>query len=322
MKTSILYSIARTALVVSGFFLTSQAVQAQWGTNGSNIYYNSGSVGIGTSSPVRLLHIANTGYYPDANLALTGSGPSILFSATHSLPPSNWAKIGLATASGHYSPTANSGDFIIQSLTPGGSILFTTGPSTTEAFRVTTNGYVGINTTSPTARLHTSGSVRFENLPSGTGNILVIGNDGNVYASSQTAPAATQNQPSPVTDKEITALQEKIEKLEKALQQLQQQLSAVNGRIDVNVTNSSSLEVSPNPVTSNTTIKYSYPSGSTSAFVNVSDQTGKLIKRFDVKLANRSSVNLSLGKNTVGIYIVSLEVNGKTVESKQVVFAK
>ena len=316
MKTSILYSKARTALVMlSGFFL-SQAAQAQWGTNGSNIYYNSGSVGIGTSNPVRLLHIANNGYYPDANLALTGSGPSILFSATHTLPPSNWAKIGLATASGHYSPTAKSGDFIIQSITPGGNILFTTGPNTTEVLRITSNGYVGINTTAPTASLHNNGSVRFQNLPSGTGNVLVIGNDGNVYASSQTVATTTTS--------EITALQQKVEKLENTLQQLQQLLTITNGRIEIDVVKTSSLEVTPNPVTSNTTIKYSYPTGSTNAFVNISDQAGKVIKRFDVKQANSSTITFTLGESTAvsGIYIFSLEVNGKTVQSKQVVLAK
>ncbi|MCS3795903.1 T9SS type A sorting domain-containing protein [Niastella sp. OAS944] len=315
MKTSILYSKARTALVLlSGIFL-SQAAQAQWGTNGSNVYYNSGSVGIGTTNPVRLLHIANNGYYPDANLALTGSGPSILFSATHTLPPSNWAKIGLATASGHYSPTAKSGDFIIQSITPGGNILLTTGPNTTEAFRVTSDGYIGINTIAPTARLHTNGSVRFENLPAGTGNALVVGNDGNVYVSSQTAVTNAST---------ITALQERIEKLENTLQQLQQLLTITNGRIEIDVVKTSSLDVSPNPVTSGTTIKYSYPSGSTNAFINISDQAGKVIRRFDVKQANSSSITFTLGESTVvsGIYIVSLEVNGKTVQSKQIVLAK
>lgn len=316
MKTSILYSKARTAIVMlSGFFL-SQVAQAQWSTNGSNVYYNSGSVGIGTTSPVRLLHIANNGYYPDANLALTGSGPSILFSATHTLPPTNWAKIGLATASGHYSPTAKAGDFIVQSITPGGSILLTTGPNTTEAFRVTSDGYVGINTIAPTARLHTSGSVRFENLPAGTGKVLVIGNDGNVYVSSQTTGDTTKS--------EITALQQKIEKLENTLQQLQQLLTITNGRIEIDVVKTSSLEVNPNPVTANTTIKYSYPAGSTNAFINISDQAGKVIRRFDVKQANSSTITFTLGESTMvsGIYIVSLEVNGKTAQSKQIVLAR
>jgi hypothetical protein len=323
MKTSTYYVKTKVALVIISVFFLLQTTQAQWSTSGSNVYYNGGNVGIGTSSPIKLLNVANTGSSPDLNLALTGPGPSILFSVNQTLPPTNWAKIGLATSAGHFSPTSQSGDFVISALTPGGSILFTTGSSTTEAFRVNTSGNVGIGTTSPTAKLHSKGTVRFENLPSGTGHVLVVDNSGNVYVSSTTARVATESQASN-TENEITALQEKIEKLEKTIQLMQQQLSATNGSIEVNIIKSSSLEVDPNPATSGTTIKYSYPANSNSAFINISDVTGKLIKRIDIKKSNNSILNFSLGEEGVsaGVYVYALEVNGKSIATKKVVLTK
>jgi hypothetical protein len=322
MKTSITFFKA-SLVVVCAFFL--QSTQAQWSTSGSTVYYNSGNVGIGTSSPFRPLHIVNRTGSPDNNLGLTGPGASILFSSDTIFPLSNWAKIGLATAAGHFSPTSQSGDFVIQSLTSGGNILFTTTPSTTEAFRVANNGYIGIGTTSPTAKLHNNGTVRFENLPSGTGNVLVIDNDGNVYVSSQTARIATQEVAGTESEK-ITALEEKIGKLEQALQSLQQQLGATNGSLEVTniIKKVSLLEVNPNPATSTTTIKYSYPSNSTSAFINISDETGKLIKRIDIKKSNNGTMNFALGEAGVssGVYIYALEVNGRTIANKKVVLAK
>jgi len=322
MKRSI--TLFKAALVVvSAFFL--QSTQAQWSTNGSTVYYNNGSVGIGTANPLRQLHIVNRTGNVDYNLGLTGPAASILFTSDTILPLSNWAKIGLATAAGHFSPTSQSGDFVIQSLTEGGNILFTTTPNTTEAFRVANNGYIGIGTTSPTAKLHNNGTVRFENLPSGTGNALVIDNDGNVYVSNQTARIATQEAAGAESAK-ITALEEKIGKLEQALQSLQQQLGTTNGSIEVSnvIKKVSVLEVNPNPATSATTIKYSYPSNSTSAFINISDETGKLIKRIDIKKSNNGTMNFALGEAGVssGIYIYALEVNGKTIANKKVVLAK
>lgn len=322
MKRSI--TLFKAALFVAGSFFL-QTAQAQWSTNGSTVYYNNGNVGIGTANPIRQLHIVNRTGNVDNNLGLTGPAASILFSSDTILPLSNWAKIGLATAAGHFSPTSHSGDFVIQSLTTGGNILFTTTPSTTEAFRVANNGFIGIGTTSPTAKLHNKGTVRFENLPSGTGRVLVIDSIGNVYASSQTARIATQDATGAESEK-IAALEEKIGKLEQALQTLQQQLAVSNGSIELTNTfkKVSLLEVNPNPATSATTIKYSYPANSTSAFINISDETGKLIKRIDIKKSNNGTMNFALGEAGVssGVYIYALEVNGKTITNKKVVLAK
>jgi hypothetical protein len=41
--------------------LVGTVAQAQWLTNGTNVYYNGGNVGIGTSSPASLLHLSGPG---------------------------------------------------------------------------------------------------------------------------------------------------------------------------------------------------------------------------------------------------------------------
>ena len=46
--------------------------------------------------------------------------------------------------------------------------------------------FVGFGTVSPTAVLHTVDAIRFENLPSGAGNVLVVDANGNVFKSSAT----------------------------------------------------------------------------------------------------------------------------------------
>lgn len=52
----------------------------------------------------------------------------------------------------------------------------------TEMFTILNNGNVGINVANPTAKLHTNGSIRYENLPSASGNVtpLAIKADGTV----------------------------------------------------------------------------------------------------------------------------------------------
>ncbi|KMQ68930.1 hypothetical protein ACM39_06510 [Chryseobacterium sp. FH2] len=51
----------------------------------------------------------------------------------------------------------------------------------TEMLTVLDNGNVGINVTAPTAKLHTNGSIRYENLPQFTGSVSPLAIDANGY---------------------------------------------------------------------------------------------------------------------------------------------
>jgi len=57
-----------------------------------------------------------------------------------------------------------------------------------EKMRILSSGNIGIGTKTPTAQLHTTSTVRFENLPPGTGFNLVIDADGNVFKAAAPPP--------------------------------------------------------------------------------------------------------------------------------------
>lgn len=119
------------------------ATFAQWTTSSPNIYYNTGNVGIGTTSPLSLLHITGNVGSTDilrlGNTDATDGRSTILF--TSSKGPQSW-QFG-------ENPGGGVGTFGLRDMTTSGFPI---------RFVVNTSGYMGIGTTAPTFLLSVGGN--------------------------------------------------------------------------------------------------------------------------------------------------------------------
>ena len=138
----------------SGDLLIQTQTDARTGADTKVTIDSSGNVGIGTSSPLRTLHV-------------TGAGDTgLMLQTTNAV---NDKEIWEIQAAGDASNHAN---LIFRSRTNAG-----TGGN--EALRITNDGNVGIGTTSPSNLLHVNGQARFEDFLRGhsTQNKLYIADD-------------------------------------------------------------------------------------------------------------------------------------------------
>src|SRR2546427_9335383 len=127
--------IATTALVcglLAGLMTEAPQAWAQWTTDGANIYFNGGNIGIGTTNPGDLVDIMTTGAGTGLRLIGTVSAPNN--AAIAALRQSNSGGGGLFLRD----PTGSTTQILIQS--GGDSFL--------------AGGNVGIGTTTPGALLH------------------------------------------------------------------------------------------------------------------------------------------------------------------------
>ena len=146
---------------------------SQWTTNGSNIYYNTGNVGIGTTSPYAKLSV-NGG---------SSIGPIIYSSGYQTNSPiysNTWIDLGVTSghAMGAITLNANSGAGVagigLESADANnGNLTFSTRGTSVwaERMRITSAGNVGIGTTTPTEKLVISGNTVT------TGTIFASGNN-------------------------------------------------------------------------------------------------------------------------------------------------
>ena len=156
----------------------------------------SGDIGIGVSnfSATKVQIHKST---PDGQFGISGEAPSLRFwGADSNYATADYrAVLGLATQLKHYSDGTVPGDMVLSNYTKSAIVFstdyinnYTTGAD--EKMRIDGDGHVGINTKSPTARLHVVDSVRFESLPAGSGNYLLIDGDGYLHVGGGSGAAA------------------------------------------------------------------------------------------------------------------------------------
>lgn len=191
--------------------------------------------------------------------------------------------------------------------------------ATTNALVINDNGDVGINLgpanfgfpTLPTADFHTLGTVRHQNLPLGTGNVVVIDANGNLFRSNQTARISSSD--------EIIKLQEEITALKKEIQAIKQSLIRNKDR-ETNIQNGSItlFQNAPNPFNAQTIIRYSIEGEYKNAKIIITSLTGNLLKEFQVG-NEYQYVKINGNELSAGTYIYTLYVDNKMIDSKRMI---
>lgn len=134
MKVRRKHIVATLALGILGLNIPVLAAVGQWSSNGSNMYYNDGNIGMGTSNPQKKLHISSNG----TSLVMEGSSYTYIgwYPDSYASGRKAWTGFG----------NVNDNNFTIANEISGANIVL-----------APTNGGVGIGTNSPLRELHIKG---------------------------------------------------------------------------------------------------------------------------------------------------------------------
>jgi hypothetical protein len=128
-------SLLAAAIMLLGY---SQSVCAQWSTSGTNVYYNGGNVGIGTTGPIQQLQIMGPSAAASPTSGVLGIGD----------PTVSGGAITLGYLTGSYSYLQGWGSKPLYINPLGNNVIFNRDA-----------GNVGIGTTSPSYKFEVNGSV-------------------------------------------------------------------------------------------------------------------------------------------------------------------
>ena len=78
----------------------------------------------------------------------------------------------------------------------------------------------------------------------------------------------------------------------------------------------------PNPFSENTEIKFYVPENSSSAMICIYDLTGSQIMKFDLRDRGYSSLTVRGRELKAGMYIYSLLVDGKEIDTKRMILTE
>jgi hypothetical protein len=136
-------------LTVSVLFAVLTA-SAQWGTNGTHIYNtNSGSVGIGLSSPTSLLDVARSITEPTISIRNLGSNGGASYRMYDQLSGADWKF--KATSTGGFKIRDNAYSLDVIQIEPN---------SSANVLYINAAGNIGLGTIAPTEKLSVNGNIK------------------------------------------------------------------------------------------------------------------------------------------------------------------
>jgi len=195
-----------------------------------------------------------------------------------------------------------------------------------------TGGYLGWNTTAPTARVHVDckngnnpasqlnqlSDVRFENLEPGGGYILAIDAQGYVY---NTWMRIDGHEPHPdgtaATYEDMMSMKQELRELKMQLADLYRSIAAGTGAAAGNML----YQNTPNPFNATTTIRYHVAAMQQSAFIVLYDLNGRELTKYAVQ-PGEGTISISANSMQPGTYLYSLFVDGREVETKKMVLLR
>jgi trimeric autotransporter adhesin len=117
------------------------------------------------------------------------------------------------------------------------------------------------------------------------------------------------------------AFEQRIEKLESVMnvnQSAANSLSTVNSKLST-----ASLQQNiPNPFTNSTTISYSIPQAYSSAKIIITDKNGIALKQISLNTKGKGNVQVDASTFAAGAYQYSLYVDGRLIDTKQMIATK
>ncbi|SHK85593.1 tail fiber domain-containing protein [Chryseobacterium polytrichastri] len=123
----------------------------------------------------------------------------------------------------------------------------------------------------------------------------------------------------------VVPLVKGMQEQQKMIENLQQQVNDLQKKLESKFTNNQSVLVSsmeqnvPNPFSRETEIKYNIVGQFRSAHIVIYDLSGKQIKTVPIKQAGASSVIITSDQLVAGLYMYSIWVDGKLIDSKRMV---
>jgi len=124
-------------------------------------------------------------------------------------------------------------------------------------------------------------------------------------------------------DSDITSLKSEIGELKSEMEELKAMIvsnqSAVNNQ-QLTVISAASLQQNiPNPFNHTTTINYILPQQYSSAKIIITDKSGKVLKEVNVTGAGKGNFKLDASTLASGAYQYTLYVDGKLIDTKQMI---